>query len=125
MTEQRESYNKLPWGTTVNGNPIPKGRPRVYNGHATTPKRTREYEALVRDAAAICWQGDPTTAQVRVELRFWRGDKRKVDLDNLVKAVLDALNGVVWEDDEQIIQLTAYKNYNKSRPRVDIQVDRA
>jgi len=124
MTESKVPYNNLPWKITVNGNPIPKGRPRVYRGHAVTPEATRDYEALVRSAAAICWQGEPTTEPVRVELLFWRSNKIRCDIDNLTKAVLDALNGVVWEDDEQIIQLVAYKNYNKDRPRVDIKVTR-
>jgi len=124
MTESKALYGNLPWSITVNGNPIPKGRPQFYMGRAVTPEATRNYEALVRSAAAICWQGDPTTEPVRVELRFWRGDKRRCDIDNLIKAVLDALNGVVWEDDEQIIELLAYKNHNKSRPRVDIEVTR-
>ena len=124
MTQERESYSNLPWAITVNGNPIPKGRPKFYNGHAVTPEKTRDYEALVRQAAGICWQGDPTTEPVRVELLFWRGDKRRADIDNLAKAILDALNGVVWEDDGQIIKLVAHKNYNKDRPRVEIVVSR-
>ena len=124
MTQERESYSNLPWAITVNGNPIPKGRPKFYNGHAVTPEKTRDYEKLVRDGAAICWQGEPTTEPVRVELLFWRGDKRRADIDNLAKAILDALNGVVWEDDGQIIKLVAHKNYNKDRPRVEIVVSR-
>ena len=124
MTEQRASYSNLPWSITINGNPIPKGRPKFYQGHAVTPEATRDYEALVKQAAAICWQGEPTAEPVRVELRFWRGDKRQADLDNLSKAILDALNGVAWKDDGQIIQLVAYKHYNKARPRVDIKVTR-
>ena len=61
---------------------------------------------------------------MRVELLFWRSNKIRCDIDNLIKAVLDALNGVVWKDDDQIIHLVAYKNYNKERPRVEIVVAR-
>ena len=124
MTQERESYSNLPWAITVNGNPIPKGRPKFYNGHAVTPEATRDYEALVKQAAGICWQGEPTTEPVRVELRFWRGDKRRCDIDNCVKAILDALNNVIWKDDGQIYELVAYKHHDKSRPRVEILVSR-
>jgi Holliday junction resolvase RusA-like endonuclease len=34
----------------------------------------------------------------------------KGDVDNYVKSVLDALNGVAWEDDKQIISLTVEKS---------------
>lgn len=33
----------------IPGTPVPKGRPKFYNGIAVTPKKTREYEALVKD----------------------------------------------------------------------------
>ena len=46
---------------------------------------------------------------VAVRLVFWRASKRKADLDNLVKTVLDALNQVAWEDDDQIDLLEACK----------------
>ena len=35
--------------------------------------------------------------------------KQKPDLDNLVKAVLDALNGICWADDSQVCQIRASK----------------
>ncbi len=43
------------------------------------------------------------------------------DLDNLVKAVKDALNGVLWRDDSQVIELEAKKIYGNP-PGVEIEV---
>lgn len=43
------------------------------------------------------------------------------DLDNYIKAVLDALNGVVWEDDSAIVEITARKVYGE-KPMVRISV---
>lgn len=37
--------------------------------------------------------------------------RHKVDVDNLVKTVMDSLNGVVWKDDDQVIELKAKKHY--------------
>lgn len=46
-----------------------------------------------------------------------------LDLDNLVKFVLDALNGVAYGDDSQVATLTCAKTYTTSpddTPRIDV-----
>jgi Holliday junction resolvase RusA-like endonuclease len=46
----------------------------------------------------------------------------KPDIDNLVKAILDALNGgIAYEDDKQIVELTAVKLYGD--PRTEIMLE--
>ena len=44
---------------------------------------------------------------------FFKGEKRRIDLDNLIKPVLDSFNGLVYKDDTQIFKLTAEKKYNE------------
>jgi crossover junction endodeoxyribonuclease RusA len=46
---------------------------------------------------------------------------RPPDLDKLIRAVLDALTGIVWVDDAQVCQCVAVKVYG-DRPRVTIDV---
>lgn len=43
------------------------------------------------------------------------------DCDNYAKCVLDALNGICWLDDAQIIHLTVSKHYSE-KPRVEIDI---
>lgn len=43
----------------------------------------------------------------------------KYDIDNYIKAIFDALNGVIWDDDRYIISVYAIKHYT-DRPRIEI-----
>ena len=89
----------------VPGVPRPKARPRVVAGHAYTPRGTREWEQLVR----ACYVGPRHEGPLRVLMSFLMPTRRRVDLDNLCKAVMDALNGKAWSDDGQVFDLAALK----------------
>ena len=47
---------------------------------------------------------------------------RRGDLDNTAKALLDALNGIAWVDDSQIVELHMYRGDDKTDPRAEIEV---
>lgn len=116
----------------VTGRPVPKGRPRVYNHHAITPRKTLEAEHWLRDQyIEQNPHSKPFTRQICVDCVFyepipksWSKKKRQLamdgklsfmsrpDLDNLVKLVLDALNEVAYLDDSQITGLSAQKIYS-------------
>lgn len=95
------------------------GRARVY-----TPRRTREFEERVRgawlDQVGSKWSGfdGPVSVTVYVERELaksnpkrWAGrkDACKPDIDNVAKAVLDALGGIAYADDSQVCRLTVDK----------------
>lgn len=106
----------------VNGNPIPKGRPRLgYRRRVFTPKRTLDYEELVAREAVS--QGVKRVSDtLRVEIDFYRSTRHRVDLDNLIKSILDALNFIAYDDDVQIVQLEARKDYDKKHPRAEVRI---
>ena len=84
------------------------------HGHGFTPARVKAWQADVGWAAqqAIHKGGFdffPIKSDVAVDLIFFLGTNRRIDADNLSKAVLDALNGIVWEDDKQTIDLHPHK----------------
>ena len=112
--------------------PKPKGRPKFTSrGHAYTPKPTLEYEAKIKEFYQNHTEDFYDTA-IRVRLVFnmaipksTSNKKRNLmmagiikctvhngDADNLAKAVLDALNGVAYEDDCLITKLTIIKKYS-------------
>lgn len=92
------------------GDPVPKGRPRVYNGHAMTPKRTvRAEERLFAEFRLKYPQAKPFQCPVRLEAEFWMSHRGRPDLDNLLKLVLDSLNGIAYVDDAQVVESHACK----------------
>ncbi|MBT1171717.1 RusA family crossover junction endodeoxyribonuclease [Bifidobacterium sp. SO4] len=92
------------------GDPVPKGRPRVYRGHAVTPKRTVQAEnRLEAEFRRKYPQTAPYQCPVRLDAEFWMSHKGRPDLDNLLKLVLDGLNGVAYLDDKQVVETHAFK----------------
>lgn len=94
---------------------------RVMNGRPVLSATARLYKQAV-GLSAIC-QGvrTPVTHPVAVTIRWFRARKAG-DLDNRLKIVLDALNGIAYADDKQIVELHAYRADDKANPRVEISL---
>lgn len=105
--------------------PVAKGRPRMTSqGRPYTPAKTAAYEkALKLFLKRGAGERPPITGSLTCRISFVISRPKSVpfkkranptvkpDLDNLAKAVLDAANGILWEDDAQICQLTVEKSY--------------
>ncbi|WP_181435906.1 RusA family crossover junction endodeoxyribonuclease [Curtobacterium sp. MCSS17_006] len=112
---------------TIPGQPIPKGRPRFGRGRTFTDQRTLSAEAGIaaefhRTLGVRHTIETPVTGKLNVRLRFFRNDNRRVDCDNLAKVPLDALNGLAWADDSQIVSLIISKHHDADNPRTEIDV---
>lgn len=130
---------------TVPGEPQGKGRPRIgrVGQHARmfTPAKTVAYEGLVALAAQEAMQGrDMITGPVLIELHILHGvpqsmsKKRKAlalagqllpmkkpDTDNVLKAICDGCNGVVWKDDVQATDGVFRRRYSET-PGVRVRI---
>lgn len=125
---------------TIPGNPVAQGRPRGYRrgkhiGFYDDPKSKDWKKTVAVHAQAYLvgrvWELIGTAIKLQIVFRILRPKSVSIkkrpepitrpDLDNLVKAVKDALNGVLWRDDSQIIELEAKKVYDDP-PGVDISV---
>ena len=116
-----------------------KGRPRfTRGGRPYTPKATRDYERTIREAFenAPGRPREPFSGPISVCIMTYRQlpkstpksvysepDTHKPDIDNVAKIVLDALNGVAWEDDAQVVSLTVSKlNRTRSTERLSVSI---
>ena len=129
----------------VPGQPVGKGRPRVgkIGAHARlfTPEKTVNYEGLVAMAAQQAMQGrELITGPVMVEMEItvqipqsWSKKRKsqalageifpttKPDKDNVIKAIYDGINGIVWKDDVQAVDGHQRKRYGET-PGVRVRV---
>ena len=113
---------------SIPGKAVGKGRPRFANGHAYTPETTKEYEDLVRAAfleahgkkiedealfvQISVYTEPPKSISKKKREEFLKGyPMKKPDLDNVAKIILDALNGVAWKDDTQVVDLRVNRNW--------------
>ena len=123
---------------TYHGEAVGKGRPRVTRRggfvQTYTPPKTRAFEEAIKfefmagnsDPMPVYPKGEPLVAYITVYEAIPKSytkkqrklidegklyPTKKPDCDNILKAVLDALNGCAYEDDSQVVHATISKAY--------------
>lgn len=126
----------------VAGGPVGKGRPRyTRSGHTYTPKKTRDYESIVQaEYRRQVGNLPPFTGSVEIYITAYKKiakslpkykKKRltetltpctkKPDIDNILKIIMDALNGLAYLDDKQVTNAGACKFYDEV-PHVEVTI---
>ncbi len=126
----------------VKGEPVAKSRPRLSRYGTYTPKKTVNYENWIKECFLLSYGNDftlllgelkvhitayfsiPSSKSQKAKLMMIQGDIRptkRPDIDNVVKCVTDALNGIVYKDDSQIVEVIARKFYSEE-PRVEVTI---
>lgn len=94
---------------------------RTFRGRVLLSKPGRENKEAIAWEARSQYRGLPLGGPLKAEICLRWPTRRKHDLDN-IKALLDALTGIVWEDDDQLIELHLRKEYDKENPGVEIVI---
>lgn len=127
----------------VPGKPQGKGRviPLRHNfGKARVPDKTILYENWIR----ICYPCGMSVIEGAVVMdvvayfqipKSWLKKKRlqakngviyptvKPDADNILKVLKDALNGVAYDDDKQVVDVRCRKRYTTGKPRLVVEIE--
>lgn len=120
---------------TVGGQPVPQPRARISTrggfarGYVPSKHPIHAYRQAVATAAKIaCTHQTEDPVSVILQFTFERpkshmnknGPKPTAplfphcDCDNLAKGCLDAMTGIIWYDDDQVVELHVYKQYGTS-----------
>ena len=126
------------------GEPKGKGRPRFSRRgnyvRTYTPEDTLNYEAYIKvsylnEVGRKKLEGQieakitgifpiPKSTSKKQRALMLSGDvmhTKKIDCDNLAKTVLDALNGIAYDDDKQVCRLIVEKKYGEN-PCVNVRL---
>jgi len=129
----------------VLGDPVAQGRPRFSRQggfvKAYDPAKSRDYKSYVRLIAAQNAPVTPVEGAIEFSLRIYRAIPKgmpkykreaakawalrpvtKPDVSNVLKGVEDALKGVWYKDDSQIVGYGVLGKWYDERPRIEIMM---
>ena len=131
---------------TIPGEPRGKGRPRFSRAgnyvRTYTPEQTASYENLIKveyqnkygsfiydretplNMAVYAYYAIPKSTSKKRRKMMLEGEIRpmkKPDADNILKVIADALNGVAYPDDVQIVSVGVNRHYSEA-PRVQVVI---
>lgn len=114
----------------VDGQPVAKQRPRTrrtrggkYRTH--TPKKTKDYEASVAQSARIALGSKPRFGdkdKLSVSITIWRDNAIRADIDNIVKSIMDGMEGIVYKNDSQVLELYARLHRKSDKAGISVKV---
>ncbi|MFA5307490.1 MAG: RusA family crossover junction endodeoxyribonuclease [Candidatus Babeliales bacterium] len=124
----------------IPGQPCAKQRPRVCEGYTYTPVKTVNYETFVKELYVIGNYAKQLEGALQMTVRAYLSipkstskkdtalmcagrirPTKKPDWDNVGKIISDALNGLAYRDDSQIVDARVEKWYSDN-PRVEVKI---
>ncbi len=107
----------------VPGNPVAAKRPRMTRkGWVYSPHVYEEYKELVASYIGLNRDKD-SDSRFGVQALFYRSNRQRIDVDNLIKSTLDAATlAGIWKDDSQVQEIAARLYLASDEPRVEFIV---
>lgn len=92
--------------------PYPPSMNRIWrhaHGRTYKAKDAQTYQLVAQARARAMGLSEPLTGPIRLWVSLHPPGKKSIDLDNSMKAAIDALNGIAWMDDSQLVEILARK----------------
>lgn len=86
-------------------------------------KKGKIFEETARSELKNQFRCKPLANSLKVSMRLYFKDKRKRDIDNYNKAILDSMTKIIYEDDSQIEELNVKKFIGCGFNKVEIEVE--
>ena len=142
VPEEKDSYSFI-----LPGIPVAQGRPRFSTAPgfvvAYDPAKSKDYKKCIAYMASLNGPSVPLLEPVRLSLRIFlpipksfskkkheeaeEGSLRptkKPDISNVLKGVEDAMKGIMYADDSQIIEYGTIGKWYSAKPRIEVEVER-
>lgn len=105
------------------------GEPRAWqragstSGRRFTPKAVAAEQRRHKEAASLSRPNDwPSSARYVVTIAAFLGTRRRPDVDNLAKLVLDAIQGVAFDNDSDVVRLVVTREHDPAEPRTEVHI---
>lgn len=107
----------------VKGVPVVQQRPRKgkWGNFYDPSKKERDALSLGLTYARVTAKMPIIEGPLHLYVYFY-GCGGRCDLDNLIKALSDSANKVLWNDDRQITQIHAFMERKSDDPRTEIEI---
>lgn len=96
---------------------------QLYRGRRFLTANGKSVKELMGYEAKKQYAGKPLKCYIGLDIDFYVPNHRS-DLDNLLKATIDCLTGILWDDDNQIVQILTNKYIDKKNPRITIELNK-
>lgn len=101
----------------IEGEPASKSRPR-FTRTGRVYRTKEDVDAELRTAYHVrSLFKEPWTGNIALGCVFFRPNKQRIDVDNMLKHVCDAANGIAWVDDSQVTAVYGVAELDSSYPR--------
>jgi Holliday junction resolvase RusA-like endonuclease len=112
------------WAVTIPVAPVSKARARYSRaGHAYATEASKSAEQITGWHLKRCFP-KPLAGNLALACVFYRPNRQRVDVDNMLKHVCDAANGVVWIDDSQVTAVAGIAQLDAANPRTIVMIGR-
>lgn len=94
---------------------------KMYRGRRFLSKEGKDTKSAIGLELLATGKFEPLATPVALNIIFYVKNNR-ADIDNMLKALLDCMTGLIYKDDSQVTRLHVFKEIDKHNPRTVIQI---